>query len=592
MTNSPTKTCQNCQVQFTIEPEDFDFYEKIKVPPPTWCPECRMKRRMLFRNEFNMHKCQCALCGKGTISHYSSKVSFPIYCSECWWSDKWDPLDFGQVYDPNKNFFLQWKELSDKVPRPNLEAYQNYNSPYSDYTWFSKNIYLSPSTLNSDTVAYSKSVWDCRDTFDSTVVVNCESVYETLNSERCVSCQFMSDSKDCLDSAYLFDCRNSSNCFMSSNLRNKRFVFRNQQLREAEYREKLNTISRDYETQKKLYSDYILMREKALHKYANIIKCTNSSGNNLTHCKNAQYCFNAENCEDVKYGVQMRHVKDVQDVYGVGDKEASLLYDGVNVGYLDSNIYFSLNTFENCARIQYCDYCRVSQDLFGCVSLRKKQYCILNKQYSQGEYLKLQEKIIRDMSDNPYINSRGNIYKYGEFFPIEFSFFAYNEAMTQFYFPSKKEEVISFGYAWMEPEARNYQITKITSEIPGLIEAIDDSILKEVIKCEHEQKCEHNCTLALKITSQELLFYRKMKIPIPRLCPGCRNGERGILRNPLKLWHRSCQCSGEKSSNGVYPNTIQHAHGNNACPNAFETSYAPERPEIVYCEQCYQAEVV
>ncbi len=27
------------------------------------------------------------------------------------------------------------------------------------------------------------------------------------------------------------------------------------------------------------------------------------------------------------------------------------------------------------------------------------------------------------------------------------------------------------------------------------------------------------------------------------------------------------------------------------CQNEFETSYAPDRPEIVYCERCYQQEV-
>lgn len=32
---SENKICQNCKTQFTIEPEDFKFYEKIKVPPPT-----------------------------------------------------------------------------------------------------------------------------------------------------------------------------------------------------------------------------------------------------------------------------------------------------------------------------------------------------------------------------------------------------------------------------------------------------------------------------------------------------------------------------------------------------------------------------
>ncbi len=30
------KTCQNCKQNFTIESEDFVFYEKIDVPPPTF----------------------------------------------------------------------------------------------------------------------------------------------------------------------------------------------------------------------------------------------------------------------------------------------------------------------------------------------------------------------------------------------------------------------------------------------------------------------------------------------------------------------------------------------------------------------------
>ena len=37
---SETKTCQNCKQDFIIESEDFNFYEKIKVPAPTLCPEC------------------------------------------------------------------------------------------------------------------------------------------------------------------------------------------------------------------------------------------------------------------------------------------------------------------------------------------------------------------------------------------------------------------------------------------------------------------------------------------------------------------------------------------------------------------------
>ncbi len=35
--DSEIKVCQSCKAQFTVEPDDFAFYETIKVPPPTWC---------------------------------------------------------------------------------------------------------------------------------------------------------------------------------------------------------------------------------------------------------------------------------------------------------------------------------------------------------------------------------------------------------------------------------------------------------------------------------------------------------------------------------------------------------------------------
>ena len=32
-----TRVCQNCKKDFVIEPDDFLFYEKMKVPAPTFC---------------------------------------------------------------------------------------------------------------------------------------------------------------------------------------------------------------------------------------------------------------------------------------------------------------------------------------------------------------------------------------------------------------------------------------------------------------------------------------------------------------------------------------------------------------------------
>ena len=79
-----------------------------------------------------------------------------------------------------------------------------------------------------------------------------------------------------------------------------------------------------------------------------------------------------------------------------------------------------------------------------------------------------------------------------------------------------------------------------------------------------------------------------MGLPIPDQCFPCRLQDRLNRRNPRKLWHRQCVCDYK-----VYGNTSQHRHHSKGrCPNEFQTSYAPERAEIVYCEQCYQAEVV
>ena len=67
----------------------------------------------------------------------------------------------------------------------------------------------------------------------------------------------------------------------------------------------------------------------------------------------------------------------------------------------------------------------------------------------------------------------------------------------------------------------------------------------------------------------ELAFYRKMQLPMPHFHPDERHDRRMALRNPRKLWDRTCE----------------------KCRAAIETTYSPERPEIVYCESCYLKEV-
>ncbi len=83
-----TKQCTNCPEEFEITNRDQKYYERIKVPAPTFCPTCRQQRRYAIRNERNLHKRECDMCQKSIISMYSPDKPFPVYCPECWWGDK------------------------------------------------------------------------------------------------------------------------------------------------------------------------------------------------------------------------------------------------------------------------------------------------------------------------------------------------------------------------------------------------------------------------------------------------------------------------------------------------------------------------
>ena len=102
--DAENKVCQNCKKDFVIEPDDFDFYEKIKVPPPTFCPECRTQRKLVFRNERTLYKRKCEKCNKDLISMYRQDGPMVVYCRDCWYSDSWNPMSYGKEPDFSTNF--------------------------------------------------------------------------------------------------------------------------------------------------------------------------------------------------------------------------------------------------------------------------------------------------------------------------------------------------------------------------------------------------------------------------------------------------------------------------------------------------------
>ncbi len=589
--NQETKICQNCKRQFVIEPEDLQFYERIEVPAPTWCPECRLIRRMLMRNERTISRRKCNLCHKNIISTYHESLPFPVYCRDCWFSDTWDDTTFGREYDFSRPFFEQLLELKRVVPHRGFHAINCTNCNYIGFGVDSKNCYLGSSLVRSEEVLYSNQIDDSRECVDCFNITRSELLYWAMNTERSHRSSFLLDCRECLESAFLFDCVNCQNCFMSHNLRNRKFMFRDIQLNKEDYSREISKIKfSSYQENKKLKQEFsMMMTQHSIHKFANVTKVENVSGNFIVNCKNVHNFFYAHDSENVKYGIRAISMKDSMDINYAGGE---LMYEMVSPGALTISRQQFCVEATNSIDTAYSQFTYDCSNTFGCVGLRNKQYCILNKQYTKEEYEKLVSRIIKHMDEMPYTDRLGRVYKYGEFFPTTFSPFAYNESVAQEYFPLSKEEAVKQGYQWRDSEAKKYPVTKTADQLSDDMQEVSNAILEETIQCSHNQACNHQCTQAFRIIPQELQFYKRMNLPLPRLCPNCRHYERLKRRNPLKLWHRQCQCAGEKSENGAYKNSTSHRHGRGHCLEIFETSYAPDRSEIVYCETCYNAEIV
>jgi len=572
---SETKKCNKCQKDFTIEPDDFDFYDRIKVPLPTWCPQCRMIRRFLWRNERSLYKRSCNVPEhtEEIISMYAPDTNTKIFDQKYWWTDGWDPMQYGKEYDFNTPFFSQFQKLLHEVPLLALANVNSTNSEWCNPGVDNKNCYLCFAATKNENSNYCNRIASCRDSLDIYLGNKAELSYGSSFVENCTKVHFSDHVRNCIDSWFLYDCNNCSDCIGCVNLRNKQFHIFNQPYSREEYlkeKEKLSLGS--WEGLNKIKERFQKFLSSMPHRHANMLNTVASTGDNLENVKNARHCFDIVNgMENAKYCVWGGYGwKDSYDGVGCNGELMYELSDAGAVGRVCSNTYFSV-AVTNSIDVQYSHSIKGCSHVFGCVGLRDKQYCILNKQYSKEEYEELVQKIKEHMDKIPYVDKEGISYKYGEFFPPEISPFSYNETIAQEYFPLTKEKAQKKGYRWKRQEKKNYNIDVKNKDIPDDIKDVAEEIIGKIIECAHKGICNEQCTEAFKILSSELQFYKRMSIPLPRLCPNCRHYERLKKRNPLKLWHRKCMKEG--------------------CNNEFETSYDPDSPEIIYCEKCYKQEV-
>jgi len=549
-----TKNCKKCKQDFILDSNDLGFYKKMKVPAPKVCPDCRFKMRSLWRNEMTLYSGRkCALCGRNVISMYNPKSSYIIYCQECYLSDKWDPLDCGVEYDFSKPFFEQLKKLLERTPKSAVFIGEpSVNSEYTNVAGENKNCYLLFNASRNENVMYSRGLNISRDTLDGYFNYQVENCYETVNAHLSSDVVYGQNTSGDLDSYFLLNTSGCLNCFGCVNLRHGKHQYFNKKFLADEYRRKIIDFKGSFkrtEEEKEKFKKHIV--EFPQRENVNI-KTINSSGNYLFECKNVKSSFECQKCEDCKYCFSFINAKDSYDQIGRWI-DSEMLLEGVAVGSGSQRI-IGCYAIAHCSDVEYSFDLRSCSNCFGCDSLRSANYCILNKQYSKEEYKKLKEHIINELKERSL---------YGLMIPPELAPFAYNESVAQDNFPLIKEETLSRGFRWEDDlQKTEGKETLQPEDIPDHIKDVSDSIIGEILRC-------IDCSRNYKITNQELLFYRKMILPIPRKCFYCRHKDRIIRRGPYKFWNRHCA----------------------KCQKDITTNYAPERPEIIYCEKCYQQEV-
>lgn len=555
------RTCGECKKAFPLEAGDIEFLKKLRVPPPRLCPRCRMQRRLAFRTSLKpvFHKKTCSAPGHAekVISFYGEENPVKVFDEPYYRSDAWDSLQYGKEVRPGEPFFEQFKEFVKEIPHQALN--QDPHSVGSDYSVSgkaAKDCYYTAVPYYAENLQYGSSGFFSKDSLDFLDLDSSEWCFNSVRVESSYNCSFCVDVSDCIDSAFLYDARNSNNCFASTNLRNRQYVFLNEQLTKEEYQKRRGEINlgswKEVQIWRKKFEELVA---SAIHKNLDVQKVENSEGNQLRGCKN---CFDAfrfpKGGENVRHCAYGDNIKDCVDVWGGANMTESYEATGIPDA---TKTYFSW-MIRTGREVEYSGECSNIDYCFGCFGLKNKKYCIFNVQYTEEEYWKKVDEIKTAMLE------RG---EYGEFVPMSFSPRAYNESNAYIEFPLAREEAVVRGLAWRDPDALSGDLSQMNvlkaDGLPDDISSVGEEILGSIIACKETGR-------PFRITPYEFGFYKKQKLPLPRLHPDVRIEHLLAQRFPYRLWDDTCKKCGKEMKSG----------------------YDPKKNLRVYCEACYQAEIV
>ncbi|MDD5770495.1 MAG: hypothetical protein PHE25_05995, partial [Candidatus Gracilibacteria bacterium] len=325
---------------------------------------------------------------------------------------------YGMDYDFSKNIFENMRILKQKVEFPNLSTYGGAeNCDFADTTHNTKNAYLTFNTVwDNENILYSSCIkGKCSNVLNSVMVWDTsENIYfcnGIIKGYKIFYSKFIMDSNNIWFSRNLNGC---SECIFCDSLDNKSYYIRNKQLEKKEYFKQKEEILKNKSSFLEIY--------KKIPCEGTNFGSKNSKGNfiiNSENVINGHFVYQVKNGNNLIITGSDKGNENMYDMFIGGSGTSNSMYGccmsgtdeniyiGESIG-MSTNIYYSFN-------IQSCSFC------LGCIGLKNKSFCILNKQYSKEEWYELANKIFSQMEADGIL---------GDFFPGELNPFYFNDTMA------------------------------------------------------------------------------------------------------------------------------------------------------------------
>ncbi len=281
-------------------------------------------------------------------------------------------------------FLKELKRLIATHPKRPSQVLNSENSEFGSNIYYSKNLYNCFDCSRSTDLTHSTDSHDCVNSSDLDFCYESELCYECDDIHHCFNCSYLEYCGTMTDSDFCYDSSGCHDVFGCVHLDNKSFCIFNRQLTEDEYREKVKYLKtlpaqKIIDEVNKIKSTHPVTQTRSLHNE------NSDYGNYVFYSKNCYMCFDTAKNEDCGYIHDSSNHKNSYDVSQSGESELS--YEVIDSGNIFNSDFIMFSKL--CNDSSYLFDCSNVKNSIGCVRLDHKEYCILNRQFSQEEYEKI-----------------------------------------------------------------------------------------------------------------------------------------------------------------------------------------------------------